>query len=187
MLISCKRDGTGAEMQDRQFQIERLISRILDDEATGAERREFDAAARRDPQVGALFDAARALDREMGIALRSAMGRTVPLRKAQRWRVTMRFIGVAAAACLALFAWHEPAAPMREGQQPQHAGSWFSAPSAAAEDRFDPRSRLFDTPIEQRRKIDSEWIVIPGDSPGEFLVISVDRVKTRASSKQRGF
>lgn len=174
-------------MQDRQFQIERLISRILDDEATPEERREFDTAVRRDPRAGAMFDAARSLDREIGIALRSAMGRSVPLHKARRWRIAMRFVGVAAAACLALFAWREPSAPSREGRQPQQAASWFGSSIAAPEDRFDPRSRLFDTPIEQRRKIDSEWIVIPGDSPGEFLVISVDRVRTRASSRQRGF
>ncbi|MBL8880170.1 MAG: hypothetical protein JNG88_13715 [Phycisphaerales bacterium] len=176
----------GASMDDREFQIERLISRMLDDEATVSERREFDVVARSDPRAAALFEESRSLDREFGVALRAAMGRSVPLRRAQRWRAALRVIGVAAAACLALFAWKQPARPPSDGRQPQAASSWFG-PDDAQADRFDPRSRLYDAPIEQRRKVDSEWIVIPAENPGEFMVISVDRIKTRASAKQRGF
>lgn len=176
---------SATRMDDPNYEIERLISRILDNEATPSERREFDTRARRDPLALALFEESRSLDRELGVALRAAMRRSVPLRRSQRWRATVRVLGVAAAACLALFAWRQPARTS-DGRQPQTAASWFGSGDTQV-DRFDPRSRLYDAPIEQRRRIDSEWIVIPTETPGEFMVISVDHVKTRASTKQRGF
>lgn len=175
-------------MDDREYQVERLISRILDDEASPSERREFDGVARRDPHAAALFDETRSLDREIGMALRTAMRRSIPLRRTRNSASVVRMLGVAAAACLAIAAWKYPAFTPRDHRQTQQAGSsWFGSTSDAPGDQFDPRSRLYDAPTEQRRKVDSEWIVIPSETPGEFMVISVDKVKTRASSRQRGF
>ena len=56
-------------------ELERLISRFLDDECSADERRVLHRTLRDDPAAAALYEEYTALDREIGHAMRSALGR----------------------------------------------------------------------------------------------------------------
>jgi len=171
-------------------ELERLISRYLDDEATRAERRELRRLERSDPTAAALVDEYATLDREIGRALRTALGRSYPLpaRHAPWWRIG-ELVAVAAAACLMAMVWMNTSrvtSPPGGNGRVQAASSWFAPPAAQA-DRFEPLPDSYERPRQRLRDTDLDWILIPGDRPGEFMVIEVNRARTRAIAIQDDF
>jgi hypothetical protein len=185
-------------VNDPTRELERLISRFLDDEASGAERRELRAILRRDPAAEALFEETAALDRELGRALRRALRRQIVLHPARRpWAALGRAAAVAAAACLAVVVWWQ--APLRQPPSvsgfdpPRYVGSsWFAppAPQAAPAELGDSMTVLpaaAAVPHQRVRSARRDWILIPGDRPGEVLVIEVQRTQTRLKASGRDF
>jgi len=174
-------------MSEPTHELERLISRHLDDEATADERRELNAHLRRDPAAAALFQEYADLDREVQGALRSALGRS-PFRCVPPWQRTVRVLALAAAACVAVMFWSLPGrertAPARQGTA--QAGSWF-APLPAAGDTLVKRPARFDRPEIRFTRPRTDWVVIPSDTPGEFLVIEVSHVPTRTVRVHKDF
>jgi hypothetical protein len=171
--------------------LERLISRYLDDEATPAERRELEARADADPTVESLLIETAAIDREIGRAMRIAMGRTIPLtarhRKKVRW---IQAIGFAAAACIGLAVLlnprEKPSQPMHRQPAAPARASWFAPPAQQTDmvDQVDPADVR---PQLRLRDTDRHWIVIPARQHGQFLLIQVDRLRTRAIRIQDDF
>ncbi|MFO0837266.1 MAG: hypothetical protein U1D55_01975 [Phycisphaerae bacterium] len=159
--------------------LEHLISRYIDGESTYRERRELRSRMNSDPQAASLFDEISSLDREMAWAMRRALhrrGRFVPV-----WIRAGSGLGLAAAACLAAFAWlwspaHKPQTPGREGDSRQ-AASWFAPPPAAG-DSFEPQ---FVDPSSGRRsgETSGRWIVVPSDRRGEFLIVEIKHARPR--------
>jgi len=175
-------------MSEPTYDLERLISRHLDDEATREERRALNARLRREPDSAALYEQHSALDREVKHALRSALGRSPARhRPLPLWERTARVFIVAAAACLAVMIWLKPTQELssQAGRAPAQA-SWF-APLPTVGDTLVERPEGFDRPQIRVGKPDTNWIVIPSDKPGEFLVIEVNRVLTRTVHIQRDF
>ena len=170
-------------------ELERLISRFLDDESTPDERRRLRALERSDPHVTALVDEYAALDREVGQALRTAMGRTYRLGRARSpWSRAGQFVGLAAAACVAAMLWLTPARNATPGgaRQPAQGASWF-APAAWQADVQERTNPSYERPQVRLRDTDRDWIIVPGNRPGEFMVIEVNRVRTRAVAIQNDF
>ena len=175
-------------MSDPTLELERLISRCLDDECSRDEQRELNATMRRDPEAAALFEEHAALDREVKHALRAALhhrpGRHRPL---PLWERLARVGVVAAAACLAVMFWF---APQREpgNREATQAGvqSWFASPPAAG-DSFVENPERFNRTVDWVGKPESKWIVVPSDQPGEYLVIEVNRVETRYGGVPQDF
>ena len=174
-------------MSEPTHDLERLISRHLDDEATVDERRELNARMRRDPGAAALFQEYAELDREMKYALRSALGLS-PVRSVPDWQRALRVFALAAAACVAVMFWSLPsrerATPGEPG--PVQAGSWF-APLPAAGDTLVKLPARFDRPEIRFTRPQTDWVVIPSETPGEFLVIQVNRVPTRTVRVHKDF
>jgi anti-sigma factor RsiW len=173
-------------------ELERLISRYLDDEATRAERRQLEAWMRRDPEVEALVDEYAGLDREIGLVMRTALGRparTTLLRSRCAW--VTQAAAFAAAAGLALAVWMTPGQPgaPRTGAVPARAGagaSWF-APVSLPRDSIREVPPAFERPQVRLRDTNRDWIIIPADEPGQFLLIEVDRVRLRAIHIEQDF
>jgi anti-sigma factor RsiW len=176
-------------MSEPAHDLERLISRHLDHESTSTERRELNARLRRDPDSAALFEEYAALDREIKHVLRSALGH-VPGRFRPRpvWQRAARGLIIAAAACLALLLWLRPAhhALGPGGPAPAQARSWF-APLPSVGDKLVEHPARFDRPQIRVGKPATDWIMIPAETPGEFLVIEVNRLLTRTIHIQRDF
>lgn len=170
--------------------IERLITRFLDQEATPAERRELRALARRDPTVDALIDEYAALDREVGAAMRGALGRTfvVGTGRSSR-RLAGPLAALAVAACLTLVVWLSPG---RTNVAPapnvpaRAAVSWF-APGGAPSDAAPADSRAYERPQVRVRDTHRHWIIVPAGRPGEYMVIEINRVCTHAIPIQADF
>ena len=176
-------------MSDPASDLERLISRHLDDECTSRERRELNVRVQRDPHAAALFEQHAALDREVKYALRRALGRTpISRRLPTVWERSARLFAVAAAACLVVMLWLTPArrsAPLGE-QASAQPGSWFASLPTAGDSLID-QSQLPSQPQIRHGESHTDWILIPSDTPGEFLVIQVDRRPTRAADVQKDF
>jgi anti-sigma factor RsiW len=172
-------------------ELERLISRYIDDEATPAERRDLEARADADPAIDLLLIETAAIDREVGRAMRIAMDRTIPLPVRRSTKVRwFQAIGFAAAACIALVAYlnfsQKPGQPAR-GHKPTPArASWFATqpPQVDVVEQVDPADVR---PELRLRDTDRHWIVIPARQPGQFLLIQVDRLRTRAIRIQDDF
>lgn len=175
-------------MSDPTHDLERLISRYLDDECTRPERRELNARLRHDPHAAALFEEHAALDREVKHALRAALRHTPERRRPlPLWERTARVVVVAAAACLAVMFWLAP--PHKPGtSEPAQAGagSWF-ANLPTTGDTFVERPERFNRPVNWVGKPEGRWIIVPSDRPGEYLVIEVNRVLTRRVHVQQDF
>jgi anti-sigma factor RsiW len=161
--------------------IERLISRYLDGECTSAERRELEDRTRRDPAAAELLEEYAALDRQFHSALRetllrpAARPRPVPL-----WERGARVGILAVAACLAVLLWFSPSnrtterGPAKATVHPN--SSWFAVPPNAG-DALVERSVQPDRPASWVGKPETDWIVIPTEKKGEFLVIQVDSIE----------
>lgn len=169
--------------------LEHLLSRHLDGECTPQEEQLLRSLVRREPEVRARLKDYERLDREVGDALRAALGRT-PRAAGIRWTRIGRNVVVAAAACLAAAAWLQPRlAPRRPGAggtQQASAGSWF-APAASEGDTVEPTPPGYERPEVRLRGTQRDWIVIPGDEPGTYLVIEVDHVRTHVIGVHRDF
>jgi anti-sigma factor RsiW len=179
-------------MTDGSDSLERRFSRYLDGECTAGEHQRLKSLLRADPRARASFEQYRSLDRQVGDALRMALGRwpqTVPKRTL--WARVGRGLAVAAAACLAAMAWLHPAqrttnpGPTRPAQAAS-IGSWF-APAAPQGDAVEALPSAYERPELRVRGTEREWIVIPGQEPGSYLVIEVDRVRTHVIGVHRDF
>lgn len=176
-------------MTQEPTELERLITRYLDDEATRDQRRQLRRLERSDSAVAALVDEYAALDREVGNALRQTMGRTLPFGRVRSpWLRLVQATAVAAAASLAMLLWL--GAP-RMGQggstnDVRQAGSWFSRP-AQSPDSGELPVQSYERPRVRVRDTHRDWILVPGARPGEFMVIEVNRVRTRAIAIQDDF
>ena len=174
-------------MIDPSDNLERLVSRYLDGECTPEERKQLKAMLRRDSAED-FFEETAALDREFGRAMRQSLGRTLVVRRrTPLWVRISRIAGLSAAACLAWLVLRSPTQPsatLSDRPQPQRA-SWFAPQPTAAD-------TLAEQPVSERPqvrmdKMDRHWIVVPADTPGEFLVVEVKRVKTRTVPVQEDF
>jgi len=165
--------------------LERLISRYLDREDSPTERRALEALLRRDPQARELLTQTAAIDRAVARALCQAMGR--PCRQTARalpWTRVGQFGLLAAAACVALALWVGlPRQAVSPGPTPSaQAGwtSWFSPQPSPTGDllrRIDPSH---ERPRQRWQTTDRDWIIVPGQRPGEYFLIELDRVRTCA-------
>ncbi len=182
--------------------LDHLFSRYLDGECSAAEAQLLEALIDEHPEVREAFEDFRSLDAAVGDALRSVMGRPAVDRTAAgnqklhpadvrhllRHRVG-RLVALAAAACLPLAAWLYP--PHRQpgpgGHTPVQAGtSWFSAATPAA-DTIEKVPRSYERPEVGVRDVEREYLVIPGDEPGTYMVIEVNRVRTKAVRVHQDF
>jgi len=171
--------------------LERLISRALDGECTPAEQKQLKTRLREDPQARALFGELRTLDEALGDALRSATGRSPQIiRLRTRWGRLGQGLIVTAAACLAALAWRHPTTPKAPAGRPSGSvpaqASWF-APSPPPADEVTPVPPAYERPQLRVRGTQRNWIVIPGNQPGTFMVIEVDHVRTHVIGVHRDF
>lgn len=169
---------------------ERLISRVLDGEATAAERAELEAAMDLDPRLRDLYETTTALDTRIGEALCEALCpadvEPVPLRvvhpsphagrRGVLWRRVLRLGAVAAAACV---AWMLASGPQTAGPVGEVAeASWFAPPPEPADTLVDPA--LFSSiPALRVRGARQGWILVPTEDPAEVLVIQAVRIRER--------
>lgn len=181
--------------------LEHLFSREIDGEATPAERHQLETLLRDEPRLQAMFDEYRLLDDVTGAALRNAMQpATIPISRRQGWWQYAGRTGLlAVAACIATLIWLRPPAPtpLSTGRDsaPTQAGiisatgempSWFVQPEPAR-DVVAPVPTVYERPQVQMRGTERNWILIPGDEPGVFMVIEVDQVRTHRITVQQDF
>lgn len=178
-------------MNDTTNNLERVFSRYLDGECTPAERDQLESLLSQDAEVRELFEDYRDLDQQVGEALRAALGRA-PRRPPARlyWVRLGKGLAVAAAASLAAITWlHSTQSTTRTpgpGSRTAQAASWF-APLTPATDVVQPVPSAYTRPELRVRGTQRDWIVIPGDRPGEYLVIEVDRVRTHVIGVHQDF
>lgn len=167
-------------------QLDRLISRFLDREATASEQRELKAMMRRDPAAAAEFDDAATLDREARYAMRRALGRPLSGRTIPLWARVLRVAGLAAAACVAAFLWlNLPAGgPAPESETSQAGGTLF-APQVVGDDLVERAD--FERPGREVGESERQWILIPTENPREFLLIEVNHGQRRTIRIQADF
>ncbi len=175
-------------MSPGSAELERLISRYIDGEASPHERRELERRMDGDPELEALYIQTAALDRELGRAMRTALGRA-PVRRRDLRVPWVQLIGLAAAACIGLFFWLNPKdkpAPAGGLAPAPVRASWFAPaqPQADVVQRVNPADVR---PQLRLRDTDRDWIIIPGRQRGQFLLIQMDRVRTHAIRLQDDF
>ena len=170
-------------MTPTSLDLERLISRYLDDEATPHERRELERLMRSDPSIEILVDEIFLLDREAGRVLRQVMGRTTPFPAGHsRWSRVGQMVMLATAAALALATWLSPTPQTRQRSNDQYMranNSWF-APYTPRTDGLQAVNPAYEQPQLRLRNTDRHWIIIPSERSGEYLLIEMDRVRTHA-------
>lgn len=176
-------------MIERHENLERLVSRYLDGECSVAERRQLQALIRKDADAEAFFEETAALDREIGQAMRAAVVRP-PLspRGHSRWFRIVRVAALSAAACAAWLVFRPNGSLPRTHQsgdaRPKMA-SWFSPPPVAG-DSLSENSAV-ERPEVLLNQANRQWIVVPGERPGEFMIVEVKCVKSRAIPMQGDF
>ncbi len=179
-------------MADSQEQLERLISRYLDDEGSAADRRELNRMARRDADVAGLLDDEIELDREFNYAMRRAMGKSLARRRSiPLWSGPARVATLAVAAAIAAVAWIAPEARAPRSHETQiSAGAIdFASGSRNVVDalvELPPRHIRTDVRLDVQPD-QREWLMLPASDGAEFLVIQVDRVNTRVVRLSRDF
>lgn len=161
--------------------LERLISRFLDGEARPEERRALNQTLARDPAARALFDETQALDREATVAMRQALGRSRLLIAPRRVSGWAGGLGLAAAAAIAaLFIWQPGGGLSGDARNTSTAGpSWGFAPAPPPGDSVAPAIEGYHRPQVKLRDTQRDWLVVPGERPGEFLIIEVNHVRTQ--------
>ena len=193
--IGTQRKLVSAElmMETAQEQLERLISRYLDNEATPAERGVLRRTLDQDQAARALYEELSGLDIEVQRALHRVLDR--PALHASRagwfWR-TAQTVGLAAAACLMMMLWTWPADPGRFGRSdssraPTQGGVFphSSAPTTQwrpemLDQPVEVAPELLERPYRGRRHTTRNWILIPGEDPGQVYVVEVNQIQTRA-------
>ncbi|MBK9127090.1 MAG: hypothetical protein IPM13_04745 [Phycisphaerales bacterium] len=169
---------------DRE-QLEHLITRVLDGEATATERAALHRRLDADPLAKRLFEEHRALDALAGEALRAAAGRSASRRQLQFIQLPWVRYGLGAvAAAAAILIWlspqHRLESPAREAA-PEHASvaNWLR-PGAFTADVVAPLPASFERPQVKVRGSQQDYIVLPADQPGTYWIIEVDREQTHA-------
>lgn len=172
--------------------LDRLISRVLDGEASTAERHTLSDRMAHDPRARAEYETYCALDRQVGAALRTEMHRR-PRRTARIFRLLPalespgaadsrgqrlgRAALLAVAAAVALFMvfprWQpvpsNPAGPRQAGVLPRSGDIVVSeVPSA------------YERPEFRLRGSQRDWIVmpVPTDRQNTIVILEVDQVRT---------
>lgn len=182
-------------MSPEADKLEHLFSRAIDGEASAADRELLAALLKSDARMQALFNEYRSLDRAAGEALRQAAGRRPRVvTLGGFWRRSGRTLLVAAAAGLAAVLWLQPMEQHWDGRAetaPQQAGSvsmpsWF-VPSVPRGDVIEPVPTAYERPELRVRGTERNWLLIPGDRPGEFFVIEANRVRTHVIVVQQDF
>jgi hypothetical protein len=180
-------------MKEPNDNLERLVSRYLDQECTDEERRELQAMLRRDADAASFFDEYADLERETNFALKRALGRApVRRRVAPSWIRMRRTAALGLAAAVAAFVWYSPSLrPDLHGTSGKHgpktrSASWFAPPPAAGDVLVDESAR-YERPEVRLDKDERNWIVVPGENPGEYMVVEVKRVRTRTIPLQSDF
>ncbi len=166
-------------MTMKREQLERLITRVLDGEASTAEVAQLELLCRTDAEVRALYHETAHLDSLLGASLREAIEPaatpTIPF-PSRRDRVARYVVGAIAAA-IAAFAWFQPMPTLsRERPSPLQAG--MGAPHLLG-DVIEPVPSSYETPELRIRGTEREWILIPADQPGLYWVIEADRERTQ--------
>ncbi|NUQ50549.1 MAG: hypothetical protein HUU27_11630, partial [Phycisphaerae bacterium] len=102
--------------------------------------------------------------------------------------------GLGLAACLAAAFWLLPTSslPVSGGGSPTHAGqvlpaggSWFAPPPLG--DTFISESPAGDPPHVRVEDTEREWIVVPGQRAGEYLILEVKRIRAKQVRIERDF
>ncbi len=172
--------------------LEHLFTRYLDGECTPQERKLVDQLRREHPAVRSLFEEYRDLDRQVGNALRSTMGRSQRTVFGRgRWERVGRGLAVAVAAGLAALVWLRPTPPPADrltaaASQANAAGSWFM-PVEPVVDTLEALPTAYERPELRLRGTQRELIIVPSDRPDTYLVIEVDRVRTHVIGVHRDF
>lgn len=173
---------------DRQIDLlERLISRALDDELTPDEQNAFEARLASDPAAARRYEELADIDALVSDMLRlelAAEPTVVTTAPAAPW---WRTFGVAAAACIAalLYYGERPAgdAPDDSSGDAAQAGV-VAGESIWADVQVDGLTpvdpEVFDRLRAGVQDVDRDWVIIPSDEPGEYLLIEVSRVRTEA-------
>ncbi len=180
-------DGAAGQ-QGSDENLERLITRFLDREDSPADRQALNGRVDADPAARALLDDYIAIDNLAGRALRGAMSISIHPRKGlPHWFRIGRLASFAAAACLALLIYIAPVRPDEggNGRQPARAGSLFAP--VRWPDLTPQQPPAISTPHVRRENVRRDWILIPTDRPGEYMVVEVDRVTTRMRAIHRDF
>jgi hypothetical protein len=179
-------------MRSATEQLEHVISRYLDREITPPEQDALNALLRRDAGATRLFEELTTLDRRTGQVMREALGRGAYVLRPQprRWAPLLRAAAMGLAASIAAAFWVTPRSGFRSERDSagaagmQWAGSsWFAPPPRvgdslrAAAPAAEPRD------VETRRN----WIMVPAQRPGEYLILEVTQTRTRPSRGARDF
>ncbi len=174
-------------------EIERLISRVLDHEASEQDRRRLEAAIRYDARARVLFRQMAVLDDRVGRALHEALERSGPRPAvpsaaggrghARRWRWVTRLVGVAAAASVVGLLAHVPGKRAR-AEAPR--ASWFE-PLPGPRDSLAEPDAFASIPAVRLRDADRRWVVVPARRPGEYLVVEVARIYERTIPLERDY
>ncbi len=172
--------------------LEHLFSRVIDAEATPDERELLRSVLDADADTRELFEQYRELDAHIGRALRQSVHTTPALRpRLGVWHRIGRPLAVAAAACLATFFWLQPRVanqPPTDGSGPaQAAATNLFAPWQQSVDVVEPVPSAFERPEVELRGTEKDWIVVPADQPGQFMIIEVRRVRTHTVAVQQDF
>lgn len=175
--------------------LERLISRVLDHEASAAEHEHLQALCNHDTEARQLYDELCGMDAEVATAMRRALGRPVRLRLRPRRQRVWQYGIIAAAACIATLAWLQPRPQPTTnlGNQSQHQSgmlpqqnSWFVVPQAPA-DVLEPVPEVFVRPGTVVRGTQRHWVVIPGEKARTYMIVEMDNVRTQVNVIQRDF
>lgn len=179
--------------KDRDEQFERLLSRVLDEEADADERRALRRELDADEDHEAEFEEQSALDREFKQAMRRALDRPVVWTRPPRRRL-LRFLtplALASIACLAIwpgliFPGLRVPASHGPGAQADRAGSLF-APLPAPGDTLEADGAGYARPSMEFADVDRRWLLVPTATPGEFLVVEIMQVKRHSVGIQSDF
>lgn len=170
-------------MPPENQELETLISRHLDGEASAEQRRELNEVLSRDRTARALYDEYAALDAEAAAVLRRVMGSSNGHRSL-RWAPWFVTVVAAAAALVAAIGprWmtHPGAAP-GNGLRTHAGPGWFMPPGESPGATANAVDVLVDPTAVPARRSSRDFILIPGSRPGEILLIEVRRPRaTRA-------
>lgn len=166
--------------------LERLISRKLDNELTADETAELEQRLASDPAAARLYEELAWVDTQVGETLRREM-QAEPTMLQSPGSAWWRTWGVAAAACIAALLWYgeRPEVPVPEENVagPVQAGI-LAGDSIWADAEIDGLTpvdpEVFDRLRAGVRDVERNWVIIPSDEPGEYLLIEVSRVRTEA-------
>jgi len=139
-------------VSDPSNNLERLVTRYLDQECSPEERKQLHAMLRKDSAAAEFLEETADVDRELNFVLRRAMGRP-PVRRlpAPFWSRMGRLVGFGMAAALVGLVWmsswsrsSEERGASRDGAR-TNAASWF-APAPALTDTLVEDAARFGVP-----------------------------------------